>query len=389
MIADIEKYEQIERFLTNRLSEEERIALEISAVSDAQLAGAIERHRQVVHFVNTSMYLGIREKIGEIHTKRSRKAKIRKSGIKTVTLIAVVLIILSAILFFMLNNNRQKSTVKPQLPPASHEEQPIQNKGVSSSIPKPPNNTLQNVRAGSACNPDSLSKIQSTENHGEEKQLIRQNTLQLNPIRQEESTIDISHILTKTEHPEQPQEQITQQNILQENSFDCSQVSIFAEVTLEPSCENEATGTIAVAKTTISGGTPPYSLSIDNQKSYQTKLKYSALSPNHYSVWIRDDNECSTCLGTFTVGNVRCGYQDIFAPDKGELWEIPNKGMACKMLIYNQNGALVVEADYDLPGSYFWDGRNALGEIQPMGVYTFLLRFEDSTSLQGNVTIIR
>jgi hypothetical protein len=388
MELEIEKYERIEKFLSGSLPGEELKPFEELIASDPLFALEIEQHRRIFNFVYSSTYAEIKAQISAIHEKKIKKIRKRNLRIKLGAGIVIGLAILCFVLYLTLNDNKQKENTK-QPTPSIREKSPANNSISSITEPK----IIKRNPVGNTSNIKNKVEIKNEEEPVEiivhEKLLTQDKVNQL--IQTNENNLIPRAIGVDGEIPGTGSdlEDKSVNDQLSPVAFDCSEISIFADVTAEKSCENEPTGLLFVKESSISGGTKPYKLSIDNQVSYHSTLYYNTLPPERYSVWISDSNDCRAWLGIFTIEPVRCGYKDIFAPEKGEKWEIPNKGLACKVWIYDQSGVLVFEANYDFPGLYLWDGYNTSGAILPMGAYSFILKCQDESVLKGVVTIVR
>ncbi len=173
------------------------------------------------------------------------------------------------------------------------------------------------------------------------------------------------------------------------DSVDCSRVVISAEVEIEESCEQRPTGKISIVKSSIRGGNPPYGVSVDNGKNFYSSFVFGELPPGNYILWLKDKYNCLTNAGSYWISSIDCNYDFVFAPDKGELWKVPNNENTGNLKIYNQQGKLVFNNRIDYSGAYLWDGRSSVGSSLPMGVYQFILELDNKDLLIGNITIVR
>ena len=101
-------------------------------------------------------------------------------------------------------------------------------------------------------------------------------------FKNDQSTVTDEIIKTKRPETDQLQPPAGTQHVLPEqdtqlllpDSYDCSEVSIIANVTAGESCEDKPTGSLIVEKSSISGGTPPYEISIDNRATYWSPVPF-------------------------------------------------------------------------------------------------------------------
>ena len=178
-------------------------------------------------------------------------------------------------------------------------------------------------------------------------------------------------------------------NQIYKDSINCDTVFIQADAQIEESCEERATGKIVVKVSSAKGALPPYSVSIDNGRSYQSQSIIDRLMPGNYTIWLKDKNNCQMKVGSYLIGSMICDYEFIFAPDKGERWEIPSKDRNGILKIYSKQGKLVYTQNFDEGQQYYWDGTSLNRNPQPMGVYRFIMEFDNDEPVVGNVTIVR
>ena len=389
MKREIEKYEKIEQFLSGTLSQEEYKKVEELITSDTNYAQEVARHRQIFNFILNSTYAEIKEHVKAIHEKKNNYIRLR-NRIRLGIGIVIGFIIIGVILYFFLSDkkNRDTSIYPVALPDSlnSSNSQSLIDQGIElkNSIKKESGISDPEKKIGTI----AVEKELETENRREE--ILTKHRLD-GLLVTSDSIKTYTPVITYEKHTTdaQPLNKDEDDIPVLPEVYDCSEVSISAIVVAEKSCEHESTGILRIEESSVSGGTPPYELSIDNQATYHTTLCLGFLPPNSYSIWIRDINDCCTWLGNFSIETINCHYEDKFAPEKGERWVIPNRENPCRLWIYNQSGSLAFEASFNFPGTYLWDGRKRNGELLPMGVYTFILEIEDETPLKGSVTIIR
>lgn len=388
MKSEIEKYEKIERFLSGTISEEEKKEIELLIVKDPHFAKEVEQHKLVFNFIIDSSIAGVREQMRTIHDKKIRKIRINRRirvGIAITT--GVVVIGLIAYSLFTRKKNTEESIPMIPVPEKSqsiitHPIKSSANKIIPVSESKNQNPIVEKgmTEQDRVSRPIITEKMSQTLNDGNSEIIKTIANSSASFQDKPDENIPADQAAKKSEEV----------NLLPENIvYDCSQVSLFGNVTTEKSCQDKATGVLLIEETSITGGTPPYSVSVDNQTSYHSGLRFDQLLPSRYSVWIRDINNCTTWLGSYLIESVDCTIQDIFAPDKGEKWVVPNNEKPCQLKIFNQGGILVFETIIDFAGKSTWDGTTRSGALLLMGVYTYVIKLEDGTILKGNVTIIR
>ncbi len=386
---EIEIYERIEQYLSGKLSQEEHAEMEVVMAVDPAYTKALAQQKEIFNFIEESSLADIREHMLSIHKRKTRLIQVRNK-ILWAGAIVIALAIIGLTLYLLLSDKKDRGGI---VPPADISESII-NKESQGIVPVAINHDTIQTTEPKAPKIETSRTTTKEENVTIEKKTIEtipdivssdDKIPQADTIKEAVKTApekDTS-LFIKAEDTESGDETPLPE------ALDCSQVSILAEVKVAPSCEHEPTGRLLIETSSVSGGTPPYELSVDNQASYHKTLVRGSLPPDKYSVWIRDKNKCATWMGLFTVNTYKCIYEDVFAPDEGEMWEIPNRGQTCKLWIYNRGGALVFENSYNFPGTFYWDGRKATGEIVPMGAYSFILTIENEAPVKGTVTVIR
>lgn len=169
----------------------------------------------------------------------------------------------------------------------------------------------------------------------------------------------------------------------------CNGVVITAEVTVEKSCIEKATGKIIIDKESIQGGEPPYDISLNNDDNFINQLLFSKLTPGFFKVFIRDKNKCINLIEEINLESKTCAYEFIFAPEKGEVWQIPEYEIPFTINIYSKDGRIVFTEKIDFEGNYEWTGRTNTGDELPMGAYMFVLESDSEEPFYGTITLIR
>ena len=391
MKKDIERYELIEKYLKGKLTPEEETLLKELMAGDPEIEREVQQHRELFQLLEVNSALEVRESLNKVH--RSHLAKrFWLNGSRNLIIPAVLLIALMTFLisYRHLQHSRSKtamtvvkdSSLIMHKSPAPAETPALPDTSVKA------NHSFKNSKPVAIRNKSAESRPKKTLPHTEEHSIVQKNTTN-----------------TKTSPP-QTQPQAIQPAVAQETTQktdstvkeslpvvikdDCSSDSITARVAdIEASCSHNATGSIKIDKDHISGGRTPYSISIDGQKHFYNQFTFANLPSAHYSVWIKDGRSCIYDLGDFVVPVKQCAIEDIFSPDKGERWEIPNNGDAGHLLIYNLSGKVVYELQLESRQTYYWNGISDSGQNLPMGVYPFTIDITGGEKIVGNVTVVK
>jgi hypothetical protein len=388
MKKDIDIYELIEAYLKGSLSDKERQMVEQRIKTDAEFARVLDQHRTIHTIINEGSLLDIRDRLNHIH--HSAVAKKSRFPRKPGTYLAIVGILsLPVILLFLRDKSntngsthrisivQSADTIIPQdtiqLVAEQKEETP------AAEIPEKVINEIQATTETSL--PENGVKISND--------TARSIVDRVEEKRPEELITDRSIDSVVEEKPE-PEPVITPEvSTEEEDTVDCSKVTMEAEVVLEKSCFGKPTGRITVVSESIGGGTPPYKMSIDNGENYYDQTDFRKLLPRVYTLWIKDKDNCLTCLGTYSIESMDCSMEYVFAPLKDEFWEVPSRECAGNLKIYNQQGRIVWEKQLAPGEKYQWDGTDINGNLLKMGMYPFLVIFENGEQLTGGVTIVK
>ena len=120
-----------------------------------------------------------------------------------------------------------------------------------------------------------------------------------------------------------------------------------------------------------SGGSPPYSYSIDNQKTWQNSNVFTNLKPGIYTVYVKSQlNSCSISQETAVIfiPNVITPNDDSF----NDAFKIKNIEFFpnAKIIIFNRFGKLIFQSN-DIK-NFTWNG-TYLGRILPSGTFYYIL----------------
>jgi gliding motility-associated-like protein len=140
---------------------------------------------------------------------------------------------------------------------------------------------------------------------------------------------------------------------------------------------------------TVSGGMPPYYFSLDTLNFRDTTV-FSDLPPGIYSLYAKEAGNCISRLGTAIINSVDCTYQAVFAPARGETWSVPSDPeKSATIYIFSRTGTQVYTTAIRSFETIVWNGTADAGQLLPMGIYHFEIRYTDGTSFNGSVTIVR
>ncbi len=378
MRKEIDNYELIERYLSGKLSEEDKKNFESMMADSTEFAEEVRRHEQVFNLIIESSIAGIRDHITSIHEFQTARHKVRRKNIRIAAAVTIGIVMLGLLTYLLLNKKKEDNRI-------------------ISPVPLPEQSFTPVTSSDTGLLPETIKSSGYSE-PVIDKNIFLPGSKTLPPKTSDEyvPAVIATDSLRKLTQPGTTPDTLPQELIMGKVEDvpvqavpDCRGTNLTAMVILEKSCSDHASGMIRIEESTLAGGTPPYEISIDNQKTYAAQYHFDRLLPVRYSIWIRDKNNCSSWLGSYLIESIDCTIEDRFAPNRGEKWEIPHQDQPYTIKIYNPGGMLVFETSSESTGSDSWDGNNNAGSALPMGIYTFIITFENGSVQTGTVTIIR
>ncbi len=389
MRQDIEKYELIEKYLNGQLAEKEVSDVEKRMNEDPSFAYEVAQHQKLNSFIDDASMLSLKENLQSIHQKYRGKPRFL-SGKKWLWGIPI-LIILSISLLLNLPIQKEVEYVDQDIKEKpdkvqKHDAQPnpstVQTQEKKEPIQVKEEQSLHLQIKNQPLTMEAIGSDSAQQQRDETILPAASLPSELEPLEQtfkEDKTND--DVL-----PEPPEQNSTSDKT---EPFDCSTISIEAQVKTEESCKEKPTGLLYIVPNSIVGGSPPYSLALKNQDEYSNQLKIDKLASNYYSVYIKDKNNCISHLGNFYIDAINCNYEAVFAPDKGEIWEIPEQKFPGQLKIFNKAGQIIYRVALEPESIYEWNGRTEDGSELPMGAYMFVIEINNQEPFWGTVTLVR
>jgi hypothetical protein len=371
MKREIEISEWIESYLNGTLSTEDSAMFEKRQAEDELFAAEVERHREIHGIITQGAYLKIKTDLNDIHLRTVRQKRINR--IKGGSFGGLILGIILLTVIFSKNDKKNVGNNPP--------DSLFTNKEQNILIP-----------ADSGKQTPNIDKYRPTQ--------------QISIVVSQDDSSEMYNSLTTESIPELP---VEPEDMLSEDQTrlpfnapgkltpadsgstdpDCSTVKIEGRFDESESCNNKPTGSIKIQRTTVAGGLPPYHFSIDKINFRDTTV-FSDLSAGIYKMYARDAGNCISQLGTAIITSVDCTYQAVFAPARGETWSVPtNPDKSGSVNIFSRTGTLVYTAGFGNFQTIVWDGTADAGQMLPMGIYHFEIRYSDGNSFNGSVTIVR
>ncbi len=91
----------------------------------------------------------------------------------------------------------------------------------------------------------------------------------------------------------------------------------------------------------------------------------------------------------FTEPEEQPNYDLAFSPSRGQriIWPV-EEGFEGKIVLYNTNGKLLLEQQFNGYQSLEWDGISQQGNVITFGVYPFIIYPSNRKPIQGSVTVV-
>lgn len=390
MRQEVETYELIEQYLNNQLSAQEYSDIEARIQSDPGFASLVEQQRNIHSFITNSSLLSIGAELEKIHKKYNAPSN-GLSGWRWMLIVFPGILFIAGILFLKHGqNNLNQAPDKISLDTmhiTPHSTRKVPNDTIirgydtiRSSIIHP---QIQDQRS-----PALVPNVEPVKQQEENSEPAAFKSF-LSPDKpvNHDTLPELSGLETTAGSDNQDSTLSTQEKPVQIDI--CEDIKIIGKVNCKASCLEKPTGQIIVLQESLQGGTPPYEISVGKDGAYSGQLTISGITPGYYQVYIQDKNKCISLLGEYLIESKECTYEYIFAPDKGEVWAIPDFEIPYTLKIFKKNGQIVFEERFDYEENFEWNGRTNTGEELPMGAYMFILESDNRETLYGTVTLIR
>jgi hypothetical protein len=168
-------------------------------------------------------------------------------------------------------------------------------------------------------------------------------------------------------------------------------VSITADFETTISCENRNDGSISIKS--FSGGTQPYSVSIDNS-SFQKANAFSYLSAGNHHLIIRDAKGCTSQAYQIVIHEKPCldknaPHDYVFSYGNSTEWIFPETTENnFTFNLYGSGGNLLYSANIVNGNPSSWNGYGFNNQKLGTGLYIFHFTKSGNIILQGTITVV-
>lgn len=372
MRPDLETYYLIDQYLDNNLKGEELIAFENQLSQDADFTKAVAEQRILNDLILEAELKDVRAQIGKDLINIQKPSFFRMNW----QWIGLSILSICGILFFGLNSNTDTVTQPSSVQPSEHTEKSVAPKTTT---------TQENTSTSTA--------VITVKNHASVETSTIEETGTNNL-----AVIDSVHTSPKEGTPavdstpaNHTPATVTATAAEETKKTDCSVAKILFSLTTEASCENTETGSIAIEK--LSGGTAPYSFSLNNKKVKEKII--SDLGAGTYEIKITDRNGCftahtATVLEKNCTASIQQGMKFNINPTIGETCSIPfNTDKKGNITIYSRGGKIVHREQNPSSNYVEWNGTDGYGALAEAGLYVYIIEYTDGTKVTGEVNIIR
>lgn len=374
MNEEFQQYEKIEAYLAGKLQEPDRIAFEQKMENNSDFAQEVEYHQMAQSFIVEKRLLSIQEHCQTLRPK-SRFSWKKKS------LLIALLSIVSVSSSYWIYSSVKKDTTQKKI------TLEVQNKSLATvvdtehTILKLEENKKEKISYSVPHH--KKEKVKKSKKVFSEKKEIKEVSVEEKQL--ENNIVEKSNVLVIKDNKKDSI--VTKAEIFEENH--CHDVHISMNCTTYDACDNIADGKLIIAET--QGGTAPYKYSLDKTHYYQM-TEFGGLVAGHYIVWVKDANGCIIKSNrAVEIKPKECKESEEFLLNPlDEYWEIPFDSEQDAILkIVDTHGTVVYSLNMDSHSFYEWDGRNLQGIELSLGMYIYLIEYNDGRIDKGYITLVR
>jgi hypothetical protein len=124
--------------------------------------------------------------------------------------------------------------------------------------------------------------------------------------------------------------------------------------------------------------------------SYENKNQFNNIAAGTYSVYVKNENNCTYKIGDYTVSNSNCSFEKnyVFNKQYDKQFSIPTiNTMALSIRIINKGGTEVYSEDIPAFSNSIWNGLNKNGEYVAIGLHKVIVTYSDNKTCIYNVVV--
>jgi hypothetical protein len=363
MRDELDKYELIDKYLSNQLSEKDLTDFTERMNNDPSLAEDVNSQRFVNEMAFDQGLLELKLKLKSLDTSSGTNLTKR-----WIIYSSSLLLLTATITSYVLKTNHTNTIKQAEFPQKTEMPEPIR--------------TDENLKQKK---PHTVNGLTPQKDHSGKTATIQQPIAETS--HDDEVVVDPA-ITDKPPTEENYKLKESTEHQIENRVVPCTFEAASISVTTEQSCTDSPTGKITIDKNSASGKLS-YAFSL-NRGSYSRELVFYNLYAGTYHISVKDANGCIwDDPRDYVVEQKDCHTPEFsFIPERGEVWKFPiDNNTNGKIEIYNRDGRLVYKSVIVNGEPDQWNGTSD-DEPLPMGSYSFILQ-NGKTITTGSVTIFR
>ena len=378
---NIDKYELIDKFLSNQLSQSEKVIFDDLVINDSDFSNEVEKNRNANKVIHQLGLFETSNKLNLLHKQQTRA----KTNKRYWSLGAAAILLGGYGLYSIVTVETKSNSVTPKSIEITVEKERINDDKVISK-PIVSTATIENIQEEkSTVISKDLEKIGVVESPEIKKvvDLSGTNEVTLNII---EDTSDVIYtaVLANTEI-ETISEEPTKKEII------CGDI-VLTTFNTEPSCIGEQNGKLIFSQDSLVGGALPYKTFIYRLGDQSNYLDKNQLASGDYAIKVVDANGCKDVITDIIIKEERClqRIDDSFSPRYGEKWQYPKIAGVSEysFVIKNMANVTILEKEVSLDQETDWNGVLENGSILEKGIYYVEIKSDQETYAMGTITIV-
>ncbi len=364
-------YEQIEEYLLGIMTNAEKERFEQELASNDALRSELDIHRLASEFVIEHRIVAVKSQLSAIDTQSRARASKRIIGG-----ISGLLLLLGGTYLLL---NQTKTITTPQQPQMTQPVLEKVAKPLDAPQTSPAYSDKKEGKIGIVSSPHPISASSPNKQEAEKTALpLATETQKTAPLPEpmpvkEDLPQAVKALKSEAAAP----------TVLPVDP--CKLVQLTAQISTHPSCADKKEGMILISQP--KGGTAPYKTSILDEEQNAVASTHT-LSSGYYTVMMADARGCVQKFQRIFVPSKNCPLSYSFNPFLGETWEIPVPKQNATLRIMDNTGNLYFSKDLKANEKENWSGQSLHGE-QKSGYFPFEIRYEDGSSVQGSITIVK
>lgn len=376
-MMDEARMEKIDRYLNNQMTVIERTEFEERLALDPDLVKDMQMVKQANELLQIS---GLQHDADVIKSWQPPKRNWYRYLFPGIGLVLVVALLITLLYFFKADPNESKIsnyTDEIESIPETREVEPepvfkdsineSKSVGLDPLVPVDVNKPQDSI----------VSQKEDKKNPGNDSLAAKISTL-----KSDNTQVETSSIVQK-EKIVPPKVSYSDSSGYSIAVFNCSAIKLTSEINVENTCIGKNEGKVHLNK--VSGGSSPYSFSLDSLSFSQTS-SFEGLSLGQYVLYIKDSNGC-TFRKPFDILEKDCRKNDFaFSPETGQKFVFPLfEGESGFIKIMSETGEIMHQAAIQYGST--WDGISIKGKVAPVNSYPYIIRLNNGRVIDGTVTV--